>query len=368
MAYSPVITRPSGANRWVHCPGSASLEPQYPQEETEQTKEGTAAHWVAEMVLTGVVSDPVELVDRQAPNGVYIDPDMVDPVQMYVDYLVNTAHTTPTSVEQRVSIPTVREDHGGTPDVWFFDEAVLEVIDFKYGYAVVEPDDNYQLLDYAAGIIREKGIRPTTIKITIVQPRKSHDEGPIRSTYYTYDELWKYENDLTVSATEAHSENPRTITGKHCKDCSAMVPCNANKQAVEDAIHVIQIASIDNPDGDLISREIDMLRIAAHMVNNRLDALETLALAKIAKGEIVTDKSSKPSYTNYTFSKPANFMIALGKLSNVDISKDAVKTPNQSAKAGLPQWIVDHYKTRHLKEPKLITSTVQQRVKEMFNG
>ena len=68
MTIPKLIANSSG--RWVNCPQSPWLEPRYKSIIDNNAQEGTAAHEMAQLLLTGVVGDPIELLDRSASNGV----------------------------------------------------------------------------------------------------------------------------------------------------------------------------------------------------------------------------------------------------------------------------------------------------------
>src|SRR3546814_2922085 len=129
--------RPSGAGRWVNCPASPRIEAPFPDVESEDAKEGTAAHWVAAQVLGGHMQLE-ELTDRAAPNGVIVTGEMVEHVESYI-----AAVGTPAVVEQELptAIPGVET---GTPDARRVVGPNGYIWDLKYGYGIVEVRDWWQ--------------------------------------------------------------------------------------------------------------------------------------------------------------------------------------------------------------------------------
>ena len=70
---------PSSAFRWVHCAAAPSMEAAYPElEPSPESLEGTAAHWVVQMLLQGT---PVSL-GTQAPNGVAVTEEMLEGAEL----------------------------------------------------------------------------------------------------------------------------------------------------------------------------------------------------------------------------------------------------------------------------------------------
>ena len=64
---------PSSAACWVQCGRSVSLCEQFPQEDTDATREGTAAHWVLSERLQG----REVRVGQLDPDGTPVDRDMI---------------------------------------------------------------------------------------------------------------------------------------------------------------------------------------------------------------------------------------------------------------------------------------------------
>ena len=78
--HSPIA--PSSADIWMNCPGSVAMQAaQPPEEETEESREGTAAHWLLEQILLKLTVP----ADAIAPNGVPINDEMRAAVRELVD-------------------------------------------------------------------------------------------------------------------------------------------------------------------------------------------------------------------------------------------------------------------------------------------
>jgi len=118
----------------------------------------------------------------------------------------------------------------GTADTVIVSQDELEVIDLKSGSGVlVEPDDP-QLRIYALGALGQYGFAAApfkVIKLTIVQPRAKHVDGPIRSIILTKDELlaWGYAD---FAQAVARTEDPNAVatpTEDGCRWCKAKATC-----------------------------------------------------------------------------------------------------------------------------------------------
>lgn len=189
---------PSGAHRWMPCPGSIALESDYPNESSEYADEGTAAHTIlAECLLEG--KDAIEhlgrvlTVEQKDDDGnitssrdFTVDEEMAMHVQSTLESVRRRAATRTLLVEQKVeftkSIGTL-EKQFGTSDIIMVstDGEEVDVEDFKYGAGVkvyaseivgheevlnAETGDaelipilkgNKQMLSYALGVLETLG-------------------------------------------------------------------------------------------------------------------------------------------------------------------------------------------------------------------
>src|SRR6185437_8910195 len=146
---------PSSAARRVACPGSRALEKLFPEEqESQEAREGTAAHWVANEMLCNEPTRPDPAIGFITPNGESVTQEMIDGGQLYVNTVMETvtlvkffeALEAPDQtiykcgIEEKIDISNVHPECWGTPDFWFFDPKInkLTVIDYKFGHRFVE--------------------------------------------------------------------------------------------------------------------------------------------------------------------------------------------------------------------------------------
>jgi hypothetical protein len=163
---------PSGAKKWLSCPGSIVLEAQFPNTSSSYADEGTACHTVTERCLrTGVYASSFigELVavnhEKEPRRTVEFTPEMAELSQIAADNVV--ASLSPTSqlwLEVQVDISSWLDvpEQFGTADVVMLDEyrgedaqegdLELSVEDHKFGRTPV-PIDTPQLPLYALGAI-----------------------------------------------------------------------------------------------------------------------------------------------------------------------------------------------------------------------
>ena len=170
--------------RFMACNGYKSLggiEPFNPS--TEQTDEGNAAHWLCEQVYHGANAE--DLIGQTAPNGLYITADMVEYCREYLEFI--------TSENCEVEVDTSHSGDGweirGRADCIKFAYGILTVADLKYGWRIVEPENNWTLISHAIAYCRKHNIQPGTIVFRIFQPRPFHPQGTVRDWKVDYTDL-----------------------------------------------------------------------------------------------------------------------------------------------------------------------------------
>lgn len=185
MSGSHAKLSPSGASRWMACPGSVALEAEYPDSSSSYAREGTVAHELAAKVLlddwrlNDFVGESWALEENGELYRIPITQDMVDHVMDYVKLVREYAEGGTLMVEQRVPIGhlTGEQGAGGTSDVVIIRGRELVVIDLKFGMGVkVDAEGNPQLMMYALGAYENFGVLSDFDMVTMVvhQPRLNH--------------------------------------------------------------------------------------------------------------------------------------------------------------------------------------------------
>lgn len=350
---------PSAAHIWVECPGSVGLMQLYPEpDDSPESREGTAAHWYVTETLQG--RDPG--AGAIAPNGVPIDAEMVDSAQGILVDVRDSMRAHPAAilrVEHRVYMPTVHEQNWGTPDVTLVDVAAkwVGLWDYKYGHRYVDPAGNWQLVDYALGVLREFAYVSDwpnwRVSLNIAQPRNYHASGPIREWQTDGLKLLdEYQPQLYEAAAAAMGSEPELRTNENCRDCSARFDCPALHAAGAIAMDVaLKAPPVNIPPAavGLTLRQIDD-------AITRLDALKTgleqHALGLIRSGQRVPFFSAEHTTGREKWACPASEILALGEIMGVPgLQKpiDAI-TPGQArtafTKAGVDASVIDAYAER----------------------
>ncbi len=249
--------QPSSFYRTIRCPGwwqycEKAKIPE--QKSSEYAMEGTIAHFIADQSLEngwdakkwigayGVCgNDPLAEVwvsNKSQKNHfqVLMDEEFCEHVQTYLDHVRASRKKTVRAMffnEQRVDLGWIVRDMSGTADSQIIEPlGILDVTDLKFGKGVAvevgdKPGDNVQLSIYALGAIGPDNENAVEIvRVTIVQPRKHHPDGPIRSIEYNVDELIDWGEKVLRPAGEAALKSDAPLcSGNWCRWCDAEAVC-----------------------------------------------------------------------------------------------------------------------------------------------
>lgn len=360
--------RPSSAPRWGPdgCPGSFALEQLYPEDvESEKARQGTAAHYYS----TEGVQGRVVTVGSLAPNGYPIDQEMVDGGAHFIaEVLAERLTAGPGAVEATETRVTmhrlVHEENEGTPDWRLIDFARqrLVVIDYKYGHLPQYPFENWQLVDYALGVLEAHGVTLETvmkweIRLVIVQPRDYGSE-PVKEWVFQGNRLAGYAKRLGIAADQAKAPNAPTRTGNHCRDCDARHACPALREVGRHAIDISASSTPHELDNVGLGMELTLIDTAMKRLEARRTGLQEVAISKIQSGQPIQGWMMGPSDTREKWLKPAAEVFALGEIMGVNLRKEPEPiTPSQARKAGIDAAVIKAYAGKPPGAVKLIPST-----------
>lgn len=197
-------------------------------------------------------------------------------------------------LETRTNPLPERDDTSGTADVTIVArvESVLELVDFKNGYMVVDHVDNDQARAYILGKAIEYNFEFDTYITTIVQPNAEHAEGRVRSQEFTADDLRAFQKEYRASvkkcekAEAAFEKNgvdgdgdvtPEwadkwLVAGGHCTFCDAGPACPTRRKAAQELAKIefddkpstIQLPAVRDNDREVVgTTEEQVARILA---------------------------------------------------------------------------------------------------------
>ncbi|HRQ13038.1 MAG TPA: DUF2800 domain-containing protein [Promineifilum sp.] len=354
----------SNLNRFVRCNGSrllpAALSVPTENHDTTVRDEGTAAHYMIQAAREKHFT-PLELVDRKAPNGVYMSAEMGEHVESYL------AHLHPHGVvEQDTTLVTEKWRVNGRADYIYFDPTthILHVYDFKYGWSIVEPIENYTLIYHAWAFAQVMGLQPVAYNFAICQPRPGHWEGPFREWQIDAVAFAGFARNIWFALTEPNSE---LHTGNHCRRCPALADCGAARSATMNAIDYSEHAYKDNLAAEATSFELDQIARAEAMLKARKQALEEHAMMLLALGEIVPNYSLEIGQGNRKW-KDGIDAATVKIMTGIDVTKPGMVTPAEAERRGVNKMVTNSLTERPSTGKKLVRVDANRKAKHIFGN
>lgn len=306
---------PSGAKRWLACPGSLVLEAEYPNTSSEASDRGTAMHSVAAQCFEldhydarGFVGDLICVSNDEKETRFWtFDVEMAEEVSGYIQTVRALAQDYPLFAEHRVDFSEyvgVPESFGTadaiilvpTPDSYVGHE--LFVIDLKTGWVKVDPENNPQLMLYALGAYAEFSMSYDirTIRLGIYQPQ----HGGLTEWSCTIDELIEFGGKAANSAALVEGATAmKTVfepaqwarTYLHpnpneddCRYCRAMATCPAMSAKVQESVGA---AFSEITESIQLSGDLSNSKIAVSAVRAWCDAVDEETARRLLSGKSV---------------------------------------------------------------------------------
>jgi len=375
------ILSPSSVSRRIACPGSFQLESQNSVASySTAAEEGIEAHRIAAEILKNLntsykyAKDLNKLLKMCNKNF-----RLLTDLSLYINDVIKTLKQENLSphllnIEKKLQIHNIHAQCEGTPDCYVYSpiQDTLFVWDLKYGHYPISAFENYQLLEYAAGIIHTENFinfKPTTrIILSIIQPRDYNSKIGIDRWGVTFEQLKdKYFPYLKKIEKLAVSENPKTSAGPHCNFCKAKTSCLTLKNS---AAFISDIAKHDPNKimhNDSVGRELQNLKKIQKILEARRMALEEIAVNNLKRGIAVENYTLKSKLSNRKWAYGIEEVLNLGRQFNVDLLKSPeLITPAQAKNLGIPDKTVDKFSTRTQSSLKL-TEVKDNFLQQLFN-
>jgi hypothetical protein len=296
MVKTHVDASPSSSSIWINCAASVTKARGRSRVPTVYTREGTAAHMLAEMLLRThkrkAAISSVEVEGETIP----VTEEMMDAVWTYVRYVRDRARQGKLHIETKVRIASDGEPLSGTTDAFVVNHLTreLEVIDFKFGQGVAVSPDSSQLRIYALGAMEFLGpfVEINNVLLTIVQPRIN--PNPLTITF-TVKELADWENGILLPALARLTAGDTTETpGGHCRWCVRAGECvSLANQAMAVAKVVFDEVVTDNTSGmppdpaGLTDTELGQVLDQAELISTWVTKVRAEASARIDNGSMI---------------------------------------------------------------------------------
>lgn len=365
-----IIANASDLPRLMVCKGSRLLTGEVPPSSRDVTArdEGIAAHYMAQQVFNGATTLE-ELVDRKAPNGVYMPHDMAEHVEAYLGALhfpepsfhsqmeIDTSHDF--SPLWAISGRADRIDYTKSCDVW--------ITDFKYGYRIVEPENNWTMISHAIGYRKQNRDRlhPNgMVNLSIFQPRPYHPDGKFRTWPISWATIDRLENELNA-AFASMGQDDTLVTSNHCNRCQALVPCKAARLANMNAIDMTSELFADTIDNSELSMTLDNLNRAQDMIKSRLQAFEELAQHRLKGGQVIDNYGIEMGLGNTRWKEGvdgAMLKIITGK----DLTVEKLATPAEAGRRGVNEITLKAITERPSTGVKLVRVKANKRAERLL--
>ncbi len=218
----------------------------------------------------------------------------------------------------------------------------LHIWDYKYGHGFVDAFENWQIIDYAAGILENSApagllTSATVVHIHVIQPRNYDKSGPIRSWTVTVDQLRSYFDRIIAACKEAVSDSPRLMPGAHCRYCTARVACEAlHKNVMWDTAIIYGVRPMEMTPHD-VGLDLALLKRIKERVDALFDARSEQANRMLRLGQAVPHWMIEQGTGREQWTISPAEVFAAGDLLGVDLrQKPKPITPTQARKAGFP--------------------------------
>lgn len=312
---------PSGAKKWLNCPGSARLEESIQDAGSDFADEGTLAHELCELKLRRQFIEPgmpkatyTRKINKIKKSD-YYNQEMESASDFYLDYISQIAYAYPETpyitAEKQVRYDTYVPEGFGTADCIIISGRELHVVDFKYGKGVhVSATMNPQMMLYALGAyLMYSMLYPIeTIHMHIVQPRVSTE---INWDSITLQELLAWaENTVKPAAQKAWDGIQEYHQGEWCDSCFCRAAGSCRKRAEE---NLQQYETAQKPIGSLSTTEIGEALTKGRFVAAWLKKLEKLAAEQLAAGHPIPGWKLVEGRSNRVFSDVDACFDALAK-------------------------------------------------------
>ena len=338
---------PSGI--WPKCLASARFNVDEPKEPlTVHAEEGITAAWLAQKLIEQHsdgkdISESLSThINSTHVNGTLITQDMASFVKGYVELVTSRGGIV--HVEKSVQI---NQYIRGYIDSYSIVDDTLYVDDFKYGYGIIEPFENTQLILYAGGVLMSmdnpKSIK--TVSLGIYQPRATHVMGRYRTWVLSLDEFRPYFGALLKKSEEAQNPESLATPGSHCRYCLSRGKCQALSENLYAAYELLDSQYKHTPTEEEVSLEWDFIQNMSKILEARKSSLEAEITSKLNSGGVIPGLMLAPRLGKSRIRNDIE-PLDIEMITGVDVYDRVLKTPAQLKRDGVKKDIIDQISIR----------------------
>lgn len=370
--------RCSSLHRLMNCVGHSKLTLRELQEEGDPAREGTA---VGEY-LTAMIKQKTETpaFGITASNGYFVNDEMKYYALETYRNILATAQGNLIESEERIDWITDAGTVRGQFDISFvvgghiegqhLIGATLHVEDLKYGWKIVDVEENWQLLGYAIGQHKRllaKGIYVDNIVFRIHQPRPYHPDGKIREWTITTHELINYYHKIVAQLRLFQSPNKTLTTGSSCQYCDAAAACPALNKAFHNAVDIVMSdyteKELSNQD---LSDLIGILERAEDVIEIKAKSIKQLAVSRLQNNQMIPGYGMVQKFGDRKW-KDGVTAESVKMMTGVDLMKTEMMSPNQAEKAGVNKKLTEQLTMKPSKGFEITKINITEQADKLFN-
>ena len=222
VAHSPL--GPSGAPRWINCPGSVNASKGIVDEESVFAAEGTAAHWLADACFrkNAKAADYIGWIIEVGKHKFGVVEEFADAVQEYLDWCGEVPADVSIS-EAKVSYESWIPGGFGWVDRAMIKDGQCTIRDLKFGKGVqVWAKGNEQMLMQAIGMLETYWMEDIQeFELGIHQPRLDHKD----TWRVSRAELLTWAKNTLVPTLAEIKVGRQFTPGEWCQFCKFKLSC-----------------------------------------------------------------------------------------------------------------------------------------------
>lgn len=257
MPTQHAVLSASSSKQWLHCPPSARLQENFPNESSVYAEEGTWAHELGEYKIKKYLHER-----KKRPQSEFLTEEIDQATDVYADFVISIIEEMKRNgseplclVEERLDFSHIVPDGFGTGDMVIIGKdadgrGLLHICDYKNGKGVfVDAHENSQMMLYAIGALNAYGYiyGIETVRMSIIQPRLEN----ISTFEMTADDLRAWGESIRPIAKMAFEGNGEQHPGDWCRFCRAKPVCKA---CMEEALSLAREEFLDLEEGALVEQ------------------------------------------------------------------------------------------------------------------
>lgn len=313
----------SKLQRIMQCGASRNMPGSTRSGTSDEANEGDFAHDLAMHILRGN-----KVKAGETFRGQVITQEMLFYIHKYTDGLP------PGIVERDITLTLGDYVLVARPDWYRVTGNTLYIKEFKYGFGIVEPEMNWQMLCEAIILLAKHTDSVNEIEMTIVQPRAWHAAGIVRTWAIDTARLAAIQQDMIMRLMMYANV---LASGPECGYCPSQISCPTARKAGYNAIDVAEQMHSDNYGPGEIAAELPLLERAIKALTDRKKALDNEATHLIKSGTYIPGYHLKTGLGNRAWKPYVNKFMLAAIAPGIAVSEDKLITPAKLEQAGVSE-------------------------------